>query len=377
MLLRQWGGFDRQGRKVATFTPVLGKPIMRTKERSVGKTAAFIAAVLLAVGLQCFAEQDNTYRPQDLFNMPLEELMKVSVVTSASRQPQKIGQLTVPVTVITAEDIHYSGLTSIAEVLQFAPGVDVLKIDRIRYAIGIHGLHETLSDRTTLLINGREADNPVYGGPDFLGLPLMLEDIERIEIIRSPESASWGANALTGIINIVTKKPQDVQGTFGSTTISEFGDSYSHLRFAQKKDKWSWRVSGGYQNIESSDDAIDGTATYKSFQPALNPFMGFDDFHARDFARVTRFDSEAEYTDSEATKLHLGFGHSHIEGGNTEFGGYFPKKDIREDHIRSFTRLEHQFDDGTTAHLQWSGKFWNANWPSVSQFDTAENQFET
>jgi outer membrane cobalamin receptor len=345
--------------------------------KAVGKTAAFIAAVLLAAVPLCFAEQSEANTPQDLFNMPLEKLMEVSVVSSASRQPQKTGQLTVPVTVITAEDIHYSGLTSIAEVLQFAPGVDVLKIDRFRTAVGIHGLHETLSDRTTMLIDGRPADNPVYGGRDFQGLPVMLEDIERIEIIRSPGSASWGANALTGIINIVTKKPQDVQGTFGSTTVSGFGDSYTHLRVAQKQDNWSWRTSGGYQNTVSSDDAIDGSARFKSIEPALNPLIGFDGFRASDFARITRFDSEADYADSGPTKFRMGFGYSHVDGGNIEYGGYFPKKDIREDHIRSFTRLEHQFDDGTSAHLQWSGKFWNANWPSAAQFNTSENQFET
>ena len=128
---------------------------MHTKESSAGKRAALIAAVLLSGVALCFAEQGEANAPKDLFEMPLEELMKVSVVTSASRQPQKIGQLTVPVTVITAEDIHYSGLTNIADVIQFAPGVDVLKIERFRTAVGIHGLHETLSDKTTLLIDGR------------------------------------------------------------------------------------------------------------------------------------------------------------------------------------------------------------------------------
>jgi iron complex outermembrane receptor protein len=350
---------------------------MYTKESSSSKCAALIAAVLLSGAALCFAEQGETNSPQKLFDMPLEELVEVSIVTSASRQPQKIGHLTVPVTIITAEDIHYSGLTSIAEVLLFAPGVDILKIDRLSYAVGIHGLHEMLSDRTTLLIDGRPTDNTVYGGVDFLGLPLMLEDIERIEIIRSPESASWGANALTGIINIVTKKPQDVQGTFGSTTFSEFGDSYNHLRVAKKEDKWSWRVSGGYQNIESSDDAMDRTAEYKSFQPALNSLMGFSNFHARDFARVSRFDSDAEYAESDETKLRLGLGYSNVVSGDTEITGYYPMKNIREDHVRSFARLEHKFDDGASAHLQWSGKFWNANWPNISQFNTAENKFET
>jgi iron complex outermembrane receptor protein len=83
---------------------------------------------------------------QDLFEMSIEELMEVPVVTSASRLPQKTGESSASVYVITAEDIRRSGLTSIPEILQFAPGVDVLKIDRRRYAVGIRGLHETSSD---------------------------------------------------------------------------------------------------------------------------------------------------------------------------------------------------------------------------------------
>lgn len=178
--------------KAGVLTPVaLERFRMRTAKPFARKTVILIAAALLAGGLPCLADEDKTtYGPQELYKMPLEKLMEVSLVSSASRQPQKIGQLTVPVTIITAEDIHYSGLTSVADILQFAPGVDVVRIERDRYAVGIHGLHGTLSDRMTLLIDGRPADNPVYGGPDFQGLPVMIEDIERIEIVRSPASAS-------------------------------------------------------------------------------------------------------------------------------------------------------------------------------------------
>jgi outer membrane cobalamin receptor len=309
-----------------------------------------------------------------LYNMSIEELMEVTIVTSASRLPQGSGELSSPVTVLTAEDIHHSGLTSIPQILRFACGVDVLEIDRRRYALGIHGLHETFSDRTTLLIDGRLADNPVYGGPDFEGLPLMIEDIERIEVVRSPGGAAWGANALTGVVNIVTKKPPDVSGTMARTTLTEFGDSYTQIRWADKYADWSWRVSVGYEDVKSSEDAID--ADYESFVPSLNALIGFNTFEARDFARNQRIDTEALYDFSEATRLSLGIGYTHIDAGRFELGGYYPQDDIREDHIRSYAKLDHRFDNGDSGYLQWSGKFWNGNWPMAGQFDSGQNELE-
>ena len=83
------------------------------------------------------------------------------VVISASRQPQSADWLSVPVSIITAEDIHYSGHTNLPEILQYTPGVDVLRIDRNRYAVGVRGLHDVYSDRTLVLIDGRNAYSPL------------------------------------------------------------------------------------------------------------------------------------------------------------------------------------------------------------------------
>jgi iron complex outermembrane receptor protein len=105
---------------------------------------------------ESFAAQQDANEPADFFEMSIEELMEVEVV-SASRQAQKMDELSVPVTVITSEDIHYSGLTSIPEILQFATGMDVLRLDRNRYAVGVRGLHDFTSDRTLTLVNGRIA----------------------------------------------------------------------------------------------------------------------------------------------------------------------------------------------------------------------------
>jgi iron complex outermembrane receptor protein len=311
-----------------------------------------LLCLVLSLGEVCALE--NPPDKEDYFDMSIEKLMEIPVVVSASRQEQKISELSVPVTVITAEDIHYSGLTSIAEILQFAAGVDVVRLDRSRYMVGVRGLESTVSDRTLVLINGRSTLDPVFG-TSWMELPVLVEDIERIEIIRGPGGAVWGTNAYTGVINIITKRAEDLKGVFSSTTINEFGDSYTHLRFAGVDKKFSFRVSAGYEGFKDSDKA--GAGRMFSKFPALNSSMGFNTFEARDFFRSSKFDTDFGYKLSEDSKLSFGEAHSSSEGGDREFLGYFPWKNFLTSITRLYSRIDHKFDENTNGYLQWFGNF--------------------
>jgi len=333
--------------------------------------------VLTTICIPVFSEQQDANEPEDFFDMSIEELMEVEII-SASRQAQKISELSVPVSVVSSEDIHYSGLTSIPEILQFTPGVDVIKLDRNRYAVGVRGLHDLISDRTLTLINGRSADSPLFGGSEFYRYPVLLEDIERIEVVRGPGGAAWGANAFTGVINIITKKPEDVLGGFVSTHINEFGDTYTHLRYAEKNGKWSWRTSVGYIDLESSDDA--GAGQYESGNQTLtgNPLlgMGFDNFSAKDYSRAFQFGNEAFYNYSENTIISIGTDYSHNALGSYEFLGYYPSGNGWHETVRSYTKLDHQFDDGSSGYLQWFGNFGNSWVPCLMEWSTMQNDIE-
>lgn len=339
--------------------------------------------VLMGLIVFCFsphllAQQKDANQPGDFFDMSLEELMEVPIVVSASRQSQKIGELSVPVSVISDEDIHYSGLTSIPEILQFTPGVDVIKLSRGRYAVGVRGLHDLISDRTLTLINGRSADSPLFGGSEFYRYPVLLEDIERIEVVRGPGSAAWGANAFTGVINIITKKPEDVLGGFVSTNIDEFGDTYTHLRYAEKNGKWSWRTSVGYSDYESSDEA--GAGRYESGNQTLtgNPLlgMGFNNFSAKDYSSAFQLGGEAFYNYSENTIISFGTDYSHNAIGSYEFLGYYPSGNGWHETVRSYAKLDHQFDDGSSGYLQWFGNFGNSWVPCLMKWSTTQNDIE-
>jgi outer membrane cobalamin receptor len=334
----------------------------------------FLCFIFTAV--HAFAKEQEPNKAPNYFEMPIEQLMEVPVVVSASRQAQKMGQLSTPVSVVTAEDIHYSGLTNIPEILQFYPGIDMLKLDRHRWAVGVRGLHDLFSDRTLVLINGRATDVPIYGGTMFERLPLFMEDIERIEIVRGPGGAAWGANALNGVINIITKKPEKVLGGFVSTTMSEFGDSYTHLRYAEKKDKWSWRASAGYESTRSSEDTGGGRYISNAGGFSTEFLMGFSNYTSNDFMRNMRFDTEAIYQLSDDTKLSFGSGYSSAKIGTFEFGGYLPAGNSWYGTLRSYAKIEHDFKNGSSGYLQWYGNYDNTDIPVLAKWRTRQDDIE-
>jgi iron complex outermembrane receptor protein len=350
--------------------------IMLTQRNSLERAAVYILALLLLIGSAgpAPALADGADEQDNFFDMSIEQLMEVEVI-SASRQSRKIGELSVPVSVITAEDIHYGGFTKTAESLQFVPGVDVRRADRSRYIVGVRGLFSRVSDRTLVLINGRQANNLFLGAPDWDNLPVLVADIDRIEIVRGPCGAVWGANAFTGAINIITKKPQEVRGWFGSATVNEFGDNYTHLRGGQTQGAWSWRASVGYEGTEDSDAA--GAGRFTSSRPSLNPLIGFSTYSAEDFMRNWRFDTEAVYRHSDKTTLSFGAAHSYLESGSNEFVGYFPESDDLKAMTRTFLRIDRTFDERTTGHLQWYGNYLISHLPNIiSRYSTNEHHLD-
>jgi len=149
--------------------------------------------------------------PIDFSTMSLEELKNVEII-SVSKKPEKISDVGAAVFVISAEDIRRSGVTSIPEALRMAPGVQVARIGPTDWAVTIRGLNQQFSNNILVLIDGRSVYTPIFSGVFWDIQDTVLEDIERIEIIRGPGGTVWGANAVNGVINIITKKAKDTSG---------------------------------------------------------------------------------------------------------------------------------------------------------------------
>ncbi len=158
-----------------------------------------------------------------LLDLTIEELVKVEV-TTASRHSEKLTEVASAVFVITQDDIKRSGATNIPEALRMAPGVEVARIGTDKWAINIRGFNGRFADKLQVLMDGRSVYNPLFSGVQWEQQDTLMEDIERIEVIRGPGAAVWGANAVNGIINIITKKAADTQGTL----LTAGGGSFEH-----------------------------------------------------------------------------------------------------------------------------------------------------
>ncbi|HEX7183152.1 MAG TPA: TonB-dependent receptor [Thermoanaerobaculia bacterium] len=147
----------------------------------------------------------------DLTELSLEELMDVQV-TSVSKRAEPISAAAAAVFVITQEDLRRSGATSIPEALRMVPGVEVARIDASKWAISARGFNGRFANKLLVLIDGRSVYTPLFSGVFWDVQDTLIEDVDRIEVIRGPGATLWGANAVNGVINIITKSAHETVG---------------------------------------------------------------------------------------------------------------------------------------------------------------------
>jgi iron complex outermembrane receptor protein len=158
----------------------------------------------------------NSPQPEQESNAPLKQLSLAQLgnveVTTNSKEPETVWRTPAAIYVLTQEDIRRSGATSIPEVLRLVPGVEVARIDANQWAVGIRGFGNSFSKSVLVLIDGRSVYTPLFAGVYWDVQNVLLEDVERIEVIRGPGGTVWGANAVNGVINIITKSSKDTHG---------------------------------------------------------------------------------------------------------------------------------------------------------------------
>ncbi|MBT4504055.1 MAG: TonB-dependent receptor, partial [Gemmatimonadetes bacterium] len=153
----------------------------------------------------------------DLTTLSLEDLLEIEITTAAKKE-QPILETSAAVFVLTAEDIRRSGASSLPDALRLVPGVQVARIDASKWAISIRGFNAQFANKLLVLIDGRTVYTPTFSGVFWDIQDLLLEDVERIEVVRGPGAALWGTNAVNGIINIITTHTRDSRGDLVSLT---------------------------------------------------------------------------------------------------------------------------------------------------------------
>src|SRR5580704_1722756 len=147
----------------------------------------------------------------DLTQLSIEDL-KNTRGTSVSKKDQSLSRTAAAIFVITADAIQRSGATNIPDLLRMVPGVDVAQINANTWAVSIRGLNGRFSNELLVLVDGHNAYTPTFGGVFWDVLDLPLENIARIEVIRGPGGTIWGANAVNGVVNIITKEAAQTRG---------------------------------------------------------------------------------------------------------------------------------------------------------------------
>jgi len=219
-----------------------------------------VGFLLLSVVLQDIAGQVQNQAPIDLSQFSLEDLLNITV-TSVSRKEQKLSQAASAIFVINREDIRRSGATNIPDLLRMAPGVDVEQIDANAWAISIRGFNSRYSNKVLVLIDGRTVYSPIFSGANWDQIGMPLEDIDRIEVIRGPGGTVWGANAVNGVISIITRSSRDTKG--GQLTAASGSDvrASGELQYGGAVGQGgAYRVFGEYSNIGNSAAQSGGAA---------------------------------------------------------------------------------------------------------------------
>ena len=181
-----------------------------------------------------------------------------TVVTTVARKKSTVGRSPAAVFVISHEMIRRSGARSIPEVLRMAPGVQVARIDSNKWAVSIRGFNNRFSNKLLVQIDGRSVYTPLFGGVFWDVQDVLLEDVERIEVIRGPGASVWGENAVNGVINIITKNAKDTQGTFiesGGGTERAFGSARVGGKLG---DNAFYRVYGKWFERDQGFASMDG-----------------------------------------------------------------------------------------------------------------------
>ena len=270
----------------------------------------------LALALPAFATD-----PAHLADLSVEQLLDLKV-TSVARREETVSHSPAAIYVITHEDIRRSGARSIPEALRLAPGLNVAQVDAHTWAVSSRGFNGVFANKLLVLIDGRSVYTPLFSGVFWDPQDVVIEDIDRIEIIRGPGAALWGANAVNGVINITTKRVADTQGGLLTMGGGNEERAFTTFRFGGKlSDDLHYRIFGKAMARDDSEKLNGGAANDSwrmgrvgfrlDWTPAENVFtLQGEVYHGLENAYYDRLRSRSPFA------AYDDFSVDHVSGGN-------------------------------------------------------------
>lgn len=205
-----------------------------------------------------------------------DELLSLDIadlsVTSVSKRSQKLTDTAAAIYVITQEDMRRSGATSIPEALRLVPGVQVAKVASNRWAISARGFNGPLANKLLVLLDGRTLYTPVFSGVYWDDQSTLIEDIDRIEVIRGPGASLYGANAVNGVINIITKTAEETQGNLVSLTGTTRGGLVEGRHGGKLGENTYYRAYATYQDASKTNNPTTNKSNFDDWNRARTGF---------------------------------------------------------------------------------------------------------
>jgi iron complex outermembrane receptor protein len=261
------------GQRQTSFSPegeVCPQPVRHLGSVTMTPVRRLIALGLLGIFLAVSVSAQSQNIP-DVTAISLEDLMNMQV-TSVSKRAQKLADAAAAIFVITQDDIRRSGASSIPEALRLVPGLEVARIDENKWAIGSRGFNGRFDNKLLVLIDGRSVYTPLFSGVYWNVQDVLLEDVDRIEVIRGPGATLWGANAVDGVINIITKPSQLTQGGMVSAEVGTEERTTESAQYGGKVgDSTYYRAYTKYSDWVPSKDAA-GQSTYDGWHTMRGGF---------------------------------------------------------------------------------------------------------
>jgi iron complex outermembrane receptor protein len=218
------------------------------------KRVAFSGAwLILAMGIGVpGATEAGPSSTNSVADLSLEDLLNLKV-TSVSKQEEKLNDAAAAIFVLSNDDLRRSGATTMADALRLVPGLQVAAIDSNEWAISSRGFNSQFSNKLLVMIDGRTVYTPLFSGVYWDAQQVFLDDVDRIEVIRGPGATIWGANAVDGVINILSKSARDTQGGLVYAGGGDVHQTSDGARYGDKVgENTYYRVYGNYQLNEDS-----------------------------------------------------------------------------------------------------------------------------
>ncbi len=265
---------------------------------------------------------------KDFEELDIEALLKTEII-SAAKRPQKLIESANAVYVITNRQIELSGAVDLPDLFRMVPGIDVINLYGNAYGVAARGFNDRFAQRMLVMIDGRTIYSSLSAGVWWENEQIFLEDIERIEIIRGPGATVWGANAVTGAINIITKDPEHTEGFLVTQRYGTKKYIESVLRYSDKlSDTLSVSLTAGYRD----DDGSRGTHDHRRVPKAtsrikyqLSPDSVLNFFWGLNYSRIgierTRYSNKTD-TDIDSNYQMLRFEHSFSETSSLQIQAY-------------------------------------------------------